>query len=530
MRSMSLRTTVKAAMAVAAAACVAVIIAIGLAYLALDKAQSRVSFSANLLADVSKLKLLSTELMDGQSLRIEFQWKQQHATLVESLRSAPRFESRAEALLGEIRSRLESSRKLTERASSLLNAQERSVFDNTAIEILIPAIHIQSNAIFVRATEIHSLMTSAAADTRGTVLLGLGGLFLVILVGGGSFLLLLCTDMLAQILRLRSTIRKVAHGDLETKIPGYPGNEIGDVFRDVDRMRRSQLETMSELGQSNLKLISTKAALEDRTASLEAANTELETFASAVSHDLRAPLRTVSGFTQAVLEDYGHQIDAEGQTMLTRIHGATRHMYQLIEDILYLSKIGQNPLEIRETDISDLVTEIFDTIRDEDPGREIELVVEPGVKAHCDGRLIRIALGNLLQNAWKFTTKTDGARIEFGESSDNGTQILYVHDNGAGFDMTFRENLFKPFKRLHSAAEFPGTGIGLATVNRIIGLHGGKIWASSVVGEGATFCFALDKADIQTLSDFPGLASRSDKRVIATDTHSSTPLRKSWAG
>jgi hypothetical protein len=210
MRSMSLRTTVKAAMAVAAAACVAVIIAIGLAYFALDKAQSRVSFSANLLADVSKLKLLSTELMDGQSLRIEFQWKQQHATLVESLRSAPRFESRAEALLGEIRSRLESSRKLTERASSLLNAQERSVFDNTAIEILIPAIHIQSNAIFVRATEIHSLMTSAAADTRGTVLLGLGGLFLVILVGGGSFLLLLCTDMVAQILRLRSNLPDIS--------------------------------------------------------------------------------------------------------------------------------------------------------------------------------------------------------------------------------------------------------------------------------------------------------------------------------
>jgi signal transduction histidine kinase len=373
-------------------------------------------------------------------------------------------------------------------------------------------------------------MTSAAADTRDTVLLSLGGLFLVVLVGGGFFLLLLCTDMLAQILRLRSTIRKIAHGDMETEIPDHPGNEIGDVFRDLDRMRRSLLETMSELGQSNLKLISTKATLEDRTTSLQAVNTELEAFASAVSHDLRAPLRTVSGFTQAVLEDYGPQIDAEGKSMLTRIHGATRHMYQLIEDILYLSKIGHNPLEISETDISGLVIEIFDTIREEDPTREVKLSVELNIKAHCDPRLIRIALGNLLQNAWKFTARTDGAWIEFGESFENGTQILYVHDNGAGFDMAFKENLFKPFKRLHSVSEFPGTGIGLATVNRIIGLHGGKIWGSSAVGKGATFCFALSKADVQTLSDLPAPASGSDKGVIAADTHRFMPLRKSRTG
>ncbi|MGF1620565.1 MAG: ATP-binding protein [Rhodomicrobiaceae bacterium] len=527
---MSLRKTVQTAMAGAAIGCVTVVIAMSMAYFALDKAQSRLSFASNLIANVSRLNLLSTELINGQSLRIEFQWKQQHANLVEALQSAPPFESRAEVLLGEIRSRLESSRKLTERASSLLNAQERSVFDNTAIEILIPAIHIQSNAIFARATEIHSLMTSAAADTRGTVLLSLGGLFLVILVGGGFFLLLLCTDMLAQILRLRSTIRKIAHGDMETEIPDYPGNEIGDVFRDLDRMRRSLLETMSELGQSNLKLISTKATLEDRTASLQAANTELEAFASAVSHDLRAPLRTVSGFTQAVLEDYGDQIDAEGKSMLTRIHGATRHMYQLIEDILYLSKIGQSPLEISEIDISRLVTEIFDTIREEDPARDVELSVEPGIKADCDRRLIRIALGNILQNAWKFTARTDGARIEFGESSENGTQILYVHDNGAGFDMAFKDNLFKPFKRLHSAAEFPGTGIGLATVNRIIGLHGGKIWGSSAVGKGATFCFALNKANVQTLSELPAPASPSEKGSITADKHRFMPLRKSRTG
>lgn len=530
MRSTSLRISVQAAMAGAAVACVAVIIATSLAYFALDKAQSRVSFAANLMANVSKLNLLSTELMNGQSLRVEFQWKQQHSTLVESLRSAPPFESRAEALLGEIRSRLEAGRKLTEHASALRNTPDRSVFDNRAIEIAIPAIHIQSNAIFARAIEIHSLMTSAAADTRSTVLLGLSGLFLAILVGGGFFLLLVFTTMLAQILSLRSTTRKIAHGDLETKIPDFPGNEIGDVFRDVDRMRRSLLETMGELGHSKLKLISAKAALEDRTASLEAANTELEAFTSAVSNDLRAPLRTISGFTQAVLEDYGHQIDAEGQTMLTRIHGATRHMHQLIEDILYLWKIGQDPLEISETDISKLVIEIFNKIREEDPAREVELVVEPGIKAQSDPRLIRIALGNLLQNAWKFTARSSAARVEFGESSDNGTQILYVHDNGAGFDMTFKENLFKPFKRLHSAAEFPGTGIGLAIVNRIIGLHGGKIWASSAAGQGATFCIALNKAYIQTLSDFPAPASRSDKGVDAADTHGFMPARKGEAG
>lgn len=530
MRSMSLRKTVQAAMAGAAIGCVTVIMAMSLAYFALDKAQSRLSFASALIADVSKLNLLSTELINGQSLRIEFQWKQQHATLVKALQSAPSFESRAGVLLGEIRTRLESSRKLIERASSLLNTQERSVFDNTAIEILIPAIHIQSNAIFARATEIHSSMTSDAAETRRTVLLSLGALFVAILVGGGFFLLLLCTDMLARILHLRTTIRKMAQGDLETEIPDCSANEIGDVFRDLDRMRLSLLNTMSELGQSNLKLISTKATLEDRTASLEAANTELEAFASAVSHDLRAPLRTVSGFTQAVLEDYGPQIDSDGQAMLKRIHGATRHMYQLIEDILYLSKIGRDPLDISEIDMSTLVTEIFESIREEDPDRQVELCVEPDITAHCDRRLIRIAVGNLLQNAWKFTAKNDEARIEFGKSSEDGTQILYVHDNGAGFDMTFKDNLFKPFKRLHSASEFPGTGIGLATVNRIIGLHGGKIWGSSAVGEGATFCFALNKADVQTLSDLPALPPPGKKPVIAEGAHSTMPMRRSQSG
>jgi signal transduction histidine kinase len=338
------------------------------------------------------------------------------------------------------------------------------------------------------------MMASSEARTRDYVLLTLGGAFLVVMIGGGLALLLLSRGMLSHILSLRATIGRISQGDLEAEIPESMGNEMGDVFIELGRMRRNLLESMSELGRANLELISIKEKLEDRTAGLETANRELDAFASAVSHDLRAPLRTISGFSQAVLEDYGAQIDEDGKAMLERMHRATQQMYQLIEDLLKLSKLGKRSLSPADTDLSSLVSEICGTMQEQAPERRVRLTIEPGIKASCDERLMRIVLTNLIANGWKFTSRTDGAEIEFGEIAGKGRRTFFIRDNGAGFDMAFSSNLFKPFKRLHSASDFPGTGIGLATVERIIGLHGGKVWARSYPGEGATFFFFLGQA------------------------------------
>jgi light-regulated signal transduction histidine kinase (bacteriophytochrome) len=225
---------------------------------------------------------------------------------------------------------------------------------------------------------------------------------------------------------------------------------------------------------------------------LEAANRELETFSYSVSHDLRAPLRGIDGFSQALLEDYGNSLDAQVQDYLQRIRGATKRMADLIEALLELSRVTRAELQREPLDLSLMGETITEELRRRDPGRAAELVIAPLLSAEGDVRLLRIVMVNLLANAWKFTAKQPQARIEFGaQPLQDGSRAFFVRDNGAGFDMTYADKLFGAFQRLHSVSEFPGTGIGLATVQRIIRRHGGRVWAEGEVGRGATFYFTL---------------------------------------
>jgi PAS domain S-box-containing protein len=228
-----------------------------------------------------------------------------------------------------------------------------------------------------------------------------------------------------------------------------------------------------------------------RTAQLEAANKELEAFSYSVSHDLRAPLRSIDGFSLALFEDYNDELPEEAKDYLDRIRTAAQRMAQLIDDMLNLSRVSRSALERSQVDLSAIVNEIAAEMQRVEPERNVEFSITPALKTEADGRLMRIVLANLLGNAWKFTSLKEQARIEFNAIEVENGLVFFVRDNGSGFDMTYMDKLFGAFQRLHSTSQFPGTGIGLAIVQRIIHRHGGKIWAEGELNQGATFYFSV---------------------------------------
>ena len=229
----------------------------------------------------------------------------------------------------------------------------------------------------------------------------------------------------------------------------------------------------------------------ERTAQLELANQELAAFSYSVSHDLRAPLRAIDGFSHVLLEGYGDRLDAEGRRYLERVRLGTQRIGHLIDGLLKVSRVSRTELQREPLDLSARVRALLDDLARRDPGRRVATVVPPGLAASGDPRMLALALENLLDNAWKFTANTPGARIEFGAVQLAGEQVFLVRDNGAGFDMAYADKLFSVFQRLHDTQDFQGTGVGLAVAQRIIHRHGGRIWAEAEPGLGATFFFTL---------------------------------------
>jgi light-regulated signal transduction histidine kinase (bacteriophytochrome) len=247
--------------------------------------------------------------------------------------------------------------------------------------------------------------------------------------------------------------------------------------------------TRYKQGEEAIRQLNTD--LNRRTIELEAVNKELEAFSYSVSHDLRAPLRAIDGFSQALLEDYIGQLDETGRDHLQRVRAATQRMGQLIDDMLNLSRITRSELRRQPVNLSALVATIAWELRQTQLERQVEFIIAPGVTVEGDPHLLHIALENLINNAWKFTQKQFQAIIEFGVSQDNNQLTYFVRDNGVGSDMAYVNKLFAPFQRLHARHEFEGTGVGLATVQRIIQRHGGQLWVEASVGQGATFYFTL---------------------------------------
>jgi two-component system sensor histidine kinase/response regulator len=254
---------------------------------------------------------------------------------------------------------------------------------------------------------------------------------------------------------------------------------------------RRQTQLLAESEQAALELAETRAEL---VRDLEHKNRELESFSYAVSHDLRAPLRRIDCFSRAILESQSDKLDESGRRYLDRVREASQQMSQLIDDVLYLSRVTRADLREQDVDLSSLAQLILTRLQESEPARKVEVKIRPGVVVTGDGQLLRIALENLCENAWKFTSKQAESRIEFGVTQASGEPTYFVRDNGAGFNMTYVDRLFGPFQRLHAHGDFPGSGIGLATVQRIIHRHGGRVWAEGLVGQGATFQFTLGRA------------------------------------
>lgn len=229
--------------------------------------------------------------------------------------------------------------------------------------------------------------------------------------------------------------------------------------------------------------------LRRKTMELESANKELESFAATVSHDLRAPVGSIAGFAQALEEDYGPQLDETGRECVHWIQHSAKQMSELIEGMLQMARLARTEVHRTEVDLSQIARDIAESLQRANPERDVDFVIPQGIVANGDERLLHVVLDNLLGNAFKFTSKRPGARIEVGAHTDSGTAAFYVRDNGAGFAPEHAAKMFRPFQRLHSEKEFSGTGIGLATVHRIVERHGGRIWAEGEPGKGATVYF-----------------------------------------
>jgi PAS domain S-box-containing protein len=241
--------------------------------------------------------------------------------------------------------------------------------------------------------------------------------------------------------------------------------------------------------------VETRAAREaaDRVAAeLRRTNKELETFTYAVAHDLRTPLRAIDGFCQALVEDHSESLDESARGYLDRVRRNVQWMADMIDGLLGLSRLTRSPLDLTEVDLSALAEETTAALQAAEPERRVELVIARRILVQADPQLLRMLIGNLVENAWKFTGPNERARIEFGVAERSGGRVFFVRDDGVGFDDRYVDKLFAPFQRLHRAEEFPGSGIGLATVDRIVRRHGGEIWAESELGRGATFYFTLE--------------------------------------
>ena len=312
------------------------------------------------------------------------------------------------------------------------------------------------------------------------------------------------------ILKLAETAAAVSsRRDYSVRAPQLSGGELGVLtetfnhmlgrIEEQDRALRESKEELQHyaaeleqrVAERTQDLEKSNEALQRNAADLLAANRELDAFAYSVSHDLRAPLRSIDGFSQVLLEDYAEQLDEAGQDSLQRVRAASQRMATLIDDLLKLARISRVEMCTEVVDLSGMAQDIAVELQGTTPERQVEFAVAAGLEVRGDRRLLQVALENLLRNSWKYTARQPRPRIEVGSVQVNGERAFMVRDNGAGFDMKYADKLFGVFQRLHSEVEFEGTGVGLATVRRIITRHGGGIWAEGAVDQGATFYFTL---------------------------------------
>jgi light-regulated signal transduction histidine kinase (bacteriophytochrome) len=279
-------------------------------------------------------------------------------------------------------------------------------------------------------------------------------------------------------------------------VPLFTNNGIFKGYRGISKDITERKKTERQIARMNDEL---ENKVIERTKMLRIANKELEAFSYSVSHDLRAPLRSIDGFSQALIEDYGDTLDTTATNYLSRVRSAAQRMSTLIDDMIKLAKVSRTELSKKRINLSDIAISISKSLEEMDPNRDAEFIIQPHLHVMGDENLMKVVLQNLLENSWKFTSKERTTRIEVGSKTVDHQIVYFVRDNGAGFDMNYAKKIFTPFQRLHKETDFPGTGIGLSTVQRIIHRHLGKIWAEGEPGEGAVFSFTMRTSSKQSI-------------------------------
>jgi signal transduction histidine kinase len=390
-------------------------------------------------------------------------------------------DSAAASMLANLRSQGEASHRLfsevdASTATGTVDDVQRRFEAQLSSRILI----LQQNSLVEAEQLIHDAGERIDETQHRVVLItGLGLMVMAVLTAATAWLFR--RDVLGPIARLELATREVAAGNWSFELGAGSSDELGDVARHFDAMTRALRDSFSRLQVSNRDLV--------------VLNKELESFSYSVSHDLRSPLRSMDGFSLALLEDYGDQLDDDARDSLQRIRAASQRMGRLIDELLGLARVTRAELRMQDIDLGAMAEEIASALARAEPERQVRWEIEKSILVRGDRALVAIALQNLLANAWKFTSKVEEAVIRVGTRYEGGGQVCFVSDNGAGFDMAYASRLFGAFQRLHHESDFPGTGVGLATVQRVMHRHGWSLGAQASPGHGATFYFGTREQD-----------------------------------
>jgi len=456
-----------------------------------DRAILRSNFATDIIAEgIIGLQLVAVEYIVNRPERAKLQWQLRQESLSRLLAREVFDEPEEEAILNEIRQRhqylKETFATLVEFGGQQGGSEQELLLSQEVARRLVTQIMIMTESSVADATRLVRITDEQIVETQRRT----NWLVVLLVVVIGVVIAANFASSLSQILtpirKLKEGAKAFARSDFAYRTALTVNNELGSLSRAFDQMAERQAEVL--------------AALEQKTALLQETNKELESFSYSVSHDLRSPLRGIDGWGLALLEDYGEQLDVTAHEYLERIRHETQRMGRLIDDLLLLARVTRSEIKHNLVDLSAVAQVVSERLQQAQSERRIEISIQPGLSDQGDAHLLEIVLTNLLDNACKFTSPRSEARIEFGltQAEDPVSQVLrsvyFVRDNGVGFDMAHARKLFGAFQRMHGNSEFPGTGIGLATVQRIVHRHGGRIWAEAAPDQGATFYFNLSQS------------------------------------
>ena len=446
--------------------------------------------SAEIASALNNMRMVTFEFLLNRRDRARFQEQIVWERLERLFANPVALEGPAAGMLASLRSQGEHSHRLFSEveATSGVDATDE-VQRRFEAQLSSRIMILQQNSLVQAEQLIHDAENRIDDAQRRVVLVtGLGLVVMALLTAATAWLFR--RDVLGPIARLELATREVAAGNWSFELDVGSADELGDMARHFDAMTRALRDSFNQLQLSNRDLV--------------VLNKELESFSYSVSHDLRSPLRSMDGFSLALLEDYGDRLDDEARDSLQRIRAASQRMGRLIDELLGLARVTRAELRIQEIDLSAMAEEILSTLAKAEPHRRVRWEIDPQMRVQNDRELVAIALQNLLANAWKFTSKVEEAVIRVGMRDEDGEQVCFVSDNGAGFDMAYASRLFGAFQRLHHERDFPGTGVGLATVQRVMHRHGWSLGASAALGQGATFYFRpTEQVDERREQDHP---------------------------